>query len=113
MVYVQRVLRRCLCPDMFPHPFFSLVLFRFSRSARPPFGCDFVTFFFFFSVCPAAEVCIHDLPRAPGLTNPDTYRDKFEKYGEIVFIAICLKNGKLLKARKSRAKKPPRYLSPP
>ncbi|CAM9490348.1 unnamed protein product [Pylaiella littoralis] len=43
------------------------------------------------------SVCIHSPPRAPGLSDPDTYRDKFCVHGEIVFITICLDNGSLLK----------------
>lgn len=48
-------------------------------------------------------VCIHSPPRAPGddeevdMYDPDTYHRKFEQYGEIVFITICLANGALMK----------------
>eukprot|EP00752_Nemacystus_decipiens_P004462 g4075.t1 len=42
-------------------------------------------------------VCIHSPPRAPGLSDPDTYYQKFRAHGEIAFITICLSNGILLK----------------
>lgn len=48
-------------------------------------------------------MCIHSPPRAAGgqssadMYDPDTYYRKFEVYGEIVFITICLKNGNLMK----------------
>ncbi|CAM9142103.1 unnamed protein product [Hapterophycus canaliculatus] len=42
-------------------------------------------------------VCIHSPPRAPGLSDPDTYHEKFRCHGEIAFITICLQNGTLLK----------------
>ncbi|CAM9629055.1 unnamed protein product [Scytosiphon promiscuus] len=49
------------------------------------------------------SVCIHSPPRAAGgeegtdMYDPDTYHRKFEKYGEIVFITVCLANGNLMK----------------
>ncbi|CBJ28310.1 conserved unknown protein [Ectocarpus siliculosus] len=43
------------------------------------------------------SVCIHSPPRAPGLSDPDTYYEKFRVHGEIAFITICLRNGTLLK----------------
>ncbi|CAM9883738.1 unnamed protein product, partial [Ectocarpus fasciculatus] len=43
------------------------------------------------------SVCIHSPPRAPGLSDPDTYHEKFRVHGEIAFITICLRNGTLLK----------------
>lgn len=45
----------------------------------------------------ASQVCIHSPPRAPGLSDPDTYHQKFSTHGEIAFITICLSNGILLK----------------
>ena len=52
-----------------------------------------------------SPVCIHSPPRAAGgsddsgvdLYDPETYRRKFEVYGEIVFITVVLKNGSLMK----------------
>ncbi|CAM9754098.1 unnamed protein product [Scytosiphon promiscuus] len=43
------------------------------------------------------SVCIHSPPRAPGLSDPDTYYEKFRAHGEIAFITICLQNGILLR----------------
>lgn len=49
-----------------------------------------------FSLCSCA-VCIHSPPHGPGLTNPDTYYEKFRKFGDIVFVTVCLNNGILMK----------------
>lgn len=43
------------------------------------------------------QVCIHSPPRAPGLSDPETYYEKFRAHGEIAFITICLQNGILLR----------------
>jgi len=54
-----------------------------------------------------SAVCVHSPPRAAGgqsdvdMYDPDTYYRKFEVYGEIVFITVCLKNGNLMKVREA------------